>query len=70
MLAEAAGFHLARHMPRSDALNIVGAALLEIASNKTETLAGALSRLAPGHDWVRILAPGKNTGDAERQARK
>lgn len=69
MLAEAAGFHLARHMPRAEALKIVGAALAEVTASDTETLAGALMRLAPGHDWARILAPGANTGDASAQAR-
>lgn len=69
MLAEAAGFYLARHMPRADALKIVGAALAELAASDTETLAGALSRLQPGHDWARILAPESNTGDAAGQAR-
>ncbi|MDP5305985.1 lyase family protein [Paracoccus spongiarum] len=69
MLAEAAGFHLARHMPRAEALRIVGAALADLSADGTETLAGALSRRQPGHDWARILAPGDNTGDAEAQAR-
>ena len=69
MLAEAAGFHLARQMPRGDALKIVAAALAELATDETETLAGALARLAPGHDWSRILAPEANTGDAAMQAR-
>ncbi|MBU3029008.1 lyase family protein [Paracoccus marinaquae] len=70
MLAEAAGFCLARQMPRAEALRLVGAALAEMAGNEEETLAGALSRLAPGHDWARLLAPGNNTGDAEAQARQ
>ena len=69
VLAEAAGFHLARQMPRGDALKIVAAALAELATDETETLAGALARLAPGHDWSRILAPEANTGDAAMQAR-
>ena len=69
MLAEAAGFHLARQMPRGDALKILAAALAEPATDETETLAGALARLAPGHDWSRILAPEANTGDAAMQAR-
>lgn len=64
MLAEAAGFHLARHIPRAEALRIVGAALADLAADDTETLAGALARRAPGHDWGRILAPAANTGDA------
>lgn len=69
MLAEAAGFHLARQMPRAEALKLVGAALAELAADDTETLAGALTRLAPGHDWTRVLAPDRNTGEAEIQAR-
>lgn len=69
MLAEAAGFYLARQMPRDQALQLVAAALTEIAASETETLAGALTRLAPGHDWARILAPGKNTGEAADHAR-
>ncbi|WP_297768881.1 lyase family protein [uncultured Roseovarius sp.] len=69
MLAEAAGFHLARHMPREKALKLVSEALAGIAANDSETLAGALARLAPGHDWPSILAPENNTGDAETQAR-
>lgn len=69
MMAEAAGFYLARSMPRSEALEIVRQALAEIAADDTETLAGALSRLVPGHDWEHILAPENNTGDAAKQAR-
>lgn len=69
MLAEAAGFYLARHMPRDQALKIVGAALAEVAANPQETLAGALAHLAPGHDWAQVLAPENNTGDASAQAR-
>ncbi|RNF34642.1 lyase family protein [Paracoccus methylarcula] len=64
MMAEAAGFHLSQHMPRAEALKLVSAALAEIAASETETLAGALSRLAPDHDWSAILSPAKNTGDA------
>lgn len=62
MLAEAAGFHLARHMPRPEALRIVAEALRQIANGDTETLATALSRLQPGNDWAAILAPERNTG--------
>lgn len=69
MLAEAAGFYLAREMPRAEALKMVGAALQKVAMDDTETLAGALMRLAPGHDWAQILAPERNTGDAPSQAR-
>lgn len=70
MMAEAAGFYLSRHLTRADALNIVGAALREVAADHKETLAGALSRLAPGHDWALILAPERNTGEAVRLARE
>lgn len=69
MLAEAAGFYLARHMPRKDALNLVAAALADVAANDTETLAGALRRHAPGHDWAQILAPDRNIGEAPAQSR-
>lgn len=69
MLAEAAGFYLTGHMPRAEALKIVATALRQVADNETETLAGALARIVPGHDWARVLAPERNTGDAETQAR-
>lgn len=69
MLAEAAGFHLSRHMPRADALRIVGTALGRMARGEAATLADALHDLAPGHDWARVLAPERNTGDAAAQAR-
>ncbi|WP_103171846.1 lyase family protein [Paracoccus sp. SY] len=62
MLAEAAGFYLARHMPRPDALRIVAEALRQVAANDADTLATALSRLQSGHDWAAILAPDRNTG--------
>lgn len=64
MLAEAAGFHLSRHMPRAEALKLVSAALAEVAASETETLAGALCRLAPDHNWTTLLAPAENVGDA------
>lgn len=64
MMAESAGFHLSRHMSRAEALKIVAAALGELAASETETLSGALSRLAPGHDWPAILDPARNIGDA------
>ena len=69
MLAEAAGFHLARFMPRQEALGLVRQALAEMAANGGETLPEALSRLVPGHDWDEILAFENNTGDAVGQAR-
>lgn len=62
MLAEAAGFHLARHMPRPEALRIVAEALRQVAADDTDTLATALSRLRPGQDWAAILAPERNAG--------
>lgn len=64
MMAEAAGFHLSRHMPRTEALELVATALAELASSETETLVDALSRLAPDHDWTALLAPAENIGDA------
>ncbi|SIT08329.1 lyase family protein [Paracoccus saliphilus] len=64
MMAEAAGFHLSRHMPRVEALKLVAAALTEVAASETETLVGALSRLAPDHDWHTLLVPAENIGDA------
>lgn len=64
MMAEAVGFHLSRHMPRTEALKLVAAALAEVAASETETLAGALSRLAPDHDWHTLLVPAENIGDA------
>lgn len=62
MLAEAAGFHLARHLPRPEALRIVAEALRQIANSDADTLATALTRLQPGHDWAALLAPERNTG--------
>ena len=62
MLAEAAGFYLSRHMPRPEALRIVAEALRQIANSDADTLATALSRLQPGHDWAAILAPERNMG--------
>ncbi|MFD0857413.1 lyase family protein [Roseovarius aquimarinus] len=60
MMAEAAVFHLCRSMPRGEAEAVVARALA--AMGETETLAGALEESAPGHDWARILAPDRNTG--------
>lgn len=68
MLAEAAGFALARDMPRGDALAIVAQALRAMQADTTLTLAGALAGLAPGRDWAEILSPAGNTGDASRIA--
>ena len=68
MLAEAAGFALARDMPRGDALAIVAQALRAMQADTTLTLAGALAGLAPGRDWAEILSPALNTGDASRIA--
>lgn len=75
MMAEAAGFHLARHMPRPEALRIVSDALAELAATAPPpeshgpTLARILARRAPGHDWQAILAPEAQTGEAASQAR-
>lgn len=66
MLAEAAGFSLVRDMPRADALAIVAKALRAMQDNPAQTLAGALTELAPGRDWTAILSPARNTGDATR----
>lgn len=70
MMAEAAGFHLARKMPRDRAMAIVGDALARLAHDPAATLAGALDDLAPGHDWPAILSPDRNTGAAAQQARR
>lgn len=64
MLAEAAGFALASDMPRPQALKIVAEALAAMQADPTLTLAKALTRLQPGHDWDAILAPDRNVGDA------
>lgn len=64
MLAEAAGFALSARLPRDDALDIVGQALRAVSEDPNETLIGALSRLAPDHDWERILDPSRLVGDA------
>lgn len=69
MMAEAAGFYLARSMPRHEALEIVRQALTKMGANETETLSDALSQLVPGHDWAHLLAPENTTGDAAKQAR-
>lgn len=70
MLAEAAGFHLSRHMPRPEALKMVVKALDAVARGQVSSLIQALNGLAPGHDWQHILAPERNTGDAAVQARR
>ena len=59
MGAEAAGFLLARRMPRARALALVAEALAQVAGDDTLTLAGALARLAPGTDWDRELDPAR-----------
>lgn len=59
MCAEAAGFLLARQMPRSKALAVVGEALALVAADDSLTLDGALSRLASGTDWEQELDPAK-----------
>ena len=57
MTAEAAGFLLARRMPRAQALATVAEALRLVAADDAPTLADALSRLAPGTDWHGALDP-------------
>ena len=64
MLAEAVGFLLAREMPRDAALGIVRQALVALAEDPGETLAGALGRLMPGRDWADLLDPARQTGEA------
>lgn len=59
MCAEAAGFLLARRMPRKQALDTVAEALALVAADDGLTLAGALARLAPGTDWARELDPAR-----------
>lgn len=49
-------------MPRPEALRHMSAALAEIAADPQATLAGALARRVPGHDWPQSLAPERNTG--------
>lgn len=69
MAAEAAGFLLARTLPRDQALAVVAQALAQVAKGQAETLAEALARLAPGHDWAEALRPENLTGAAPDQAR-
>ncbi|SHM52871.1 3-carboxy-cis,cis-muconate cycloisomerase [Paracoccus solventivorans] len=69
MAAEAAGFLLARTMPRERALAIVAQALAQLDDGKAATLAEALAHLAPGRDWARALRPENLTGAAPDQAR-
>ena len=59
MCAEAAGFLLARQMPRRQALDTVAEALAQVAADDSLTLAGALARLAPETDWARELDPAR-----------
>lgn len=69
MAAEAAGFLLARTMPRERALAIVAQALAQLDTGKAATLAEALAHLAPGRDWAEALRPENLTGAAPDQAR-
>ena len=69
MAAEAAGFLLARTMPRERALAIVAQALAQLDDGKAATLAEALAQLVPGRDWARALRPENLTGAAPDQAR-
>lgn len=70
MMAEAAGFYLIRHMPRSDAQQIIRQALMELTQNPNETLSGLLNRSLPGHDWTEVLSPENNLGEAPNHANK
>ena len=69
MLAEAAGFLLAREMPRPQALKIVAEALAAMQADTSLTLAEALGQLQPGHDWAALLSPERNLGQAPQLAR-
>ncbi|MDO5604749.1 MAG: lyase family protein [Paracoccus sp. (in: a-proteobacteria)] len=69
MMAEAAGFVLAREMPRDEAQAIIADALRAMAAEPGLTLAGALERAVPGRDWTDALAPGRHTGEAALIAR-
>ena len=69
MAAEAAGFLLARTMPRDLALAIVAQALAQLDTGAAATLAEALAQLAPGRDWAQALRPENLTGAAPDQAR-
>lgn len=62
MGAEAAGFILARRMPREAALALVARALAAMAEDDRLTLPQALDRLAPGPDWQAELDPARLTG--------
>lgn len=64
MMAEAAGFLLAQDLPRAQALTTVAEALRAMQADPAQTLAGALTVLAPGRDWPALLAPGANLGAA------
>lgn len=69
MLAEAAGFVLARDMPRTEAIGIVDEALRVMQDDPALILAEALLHLAPGHDWAGLLRPGSNAGETGNIAR-
>lgn len=62
MMAEAAGFVLARTMPRPQALRIVAEALDRVAADPAMTLPRALAELAPGRDWSHDLDPATVAG--------
>ncbi|MBA4490694.1 lyase family protein [Paracoccus sp. S1E-3] len=64
MMAEAAGFLLARDMPRAEALMIVAEALRALQADAGLTLVDALATLAPGRDWATLLAADANLGQA------
>ena len=62
MMAEAATFALAEHMPRPEAAAVVKEAVKRVRE-KGGTLAAALPR-TEGIDWVELLDPATQTGDA------
>ncbi|WBU56661.1 lyase family protein [Paracoccus sediminicola] len=70
MMSETAGFILCREMPRAEALTIVAQALREVEASPDLTLAAALSRVRPDHDWASLLAPEVNIGQAAEIARQ
>ena len=62
MLAEAAVFALAGRLPRPEAQAVVAEALGALETDGT--LAAALQARAPGVDWMRVLDPARQTGEA------
>ncbi|MCQ0971634.1 lyase family protein [Paracoccus sp. TK19116] len=70
MMAEAAGFALAREMPRKDALALVARALRAVAEGAAATLPDALDDIAPRDGgWSAFLTPDHTWGEAAAMAR-